>query len=269
LALLLGGAGVVACAVAIGSVWIVRAKASRRTEEAFARIDGLLVAVNDRVAQARERTEHARITLQDLEQALKDWSRREAAERLAARLDIEGKAEHVSATLAEADHWLEVSASSLAVAREALEIGNAAGASLNTEPIDRLRETVESWRSELAQAAEWAARVRDGIAGTDDAPSLKERFEQALRLALRVVATLSSLGERLQEFEARVTDVRGRVEQLKARALRTILWAAVGSTVVLVWMAVGQGTLCVLGWQGLRRLAQHSCQLSQTTNRLT
>lgn len=249
----LGAVGVIACVAAACAVWSVRGSVSQRTSKAFDTIDGLLVVVDDRVAKARERTEHARITLRDLEQALTTWSKREARERLAARLDIEKKAERVSTALADADHWLEVSASSLTLARQALEIGNAAGASLNLGPIDKLHEMVQSWRSELAKAAELAARVRDGVAGTDDEPSLRERFEQALRLALRVVATVSSLGDRLQGFEARVTDVRSRVEQLQTRTLRTILWVAVGSTAVLVWMAIGQGSLCALGWRGLRR----------------
>jgi hypothetical protein len=252
-ALLLGGAGVVACAMAIYEIWIVRAKVSQRTEVTFARIDDLLVAVKERVGKASERIGHARITLQDLEEALKSWSRREARERLAARLDIAGKADRVSAALADADHWLEVSASSLALARQALQIGNAAGASMDTEPIDRLHETVESWRAELAQAAELAARVRDGVAGTDDAPSLRERFEQALKLALRMVATLSSLGDRLEHFETRVSEVRGRVDQFKFRTLRWILTAAIGSTVLIAWMAAGQATLALLGWRGVRR----------------
>jgi len=251
-ALSLGTAGVIACLAAVYGVWTIRSSVDQRTSTAFASIDGLLVVVSQRVAKARERVEESKITLKDLEKSLNNWAQREARERLAARLDVEERADQLTAHLAEADHWLEVSVSSLSVIRQAMEIGNASGASLDTEPVEQLRVIVEGWRGEIADAANLVQRIRAGVAGTDAEKSLEERFQQAAGLALRVVATLTSVGDRLQGFGNRVSEVRTRVEQLKARTMRWIRNAAIACTLLLAWMAAGQGALCLVGRKTVR-----------------
>jgi len=73
-----------------------------------------------------------------------------------------------------------------------------------------------------------------------------------LRLALRVIATLSSIDTRLEEFASRLAATREDLPEAEATALRWILTAAAAATLALAWIAAGQAALCVVAWRGVR-----------------
>ena len=73
-----------------------------------------------------------------------------------------------------------------------------------------------------------------------------------MQLALRVAATLGSLGSRLEEFEERFPEMHRSIEELKSRILRWITGVTIGIALLFSWMAAGQVALCRLVWSGLR-----------------
>ena len=192
-ALLLGCAGVAVCVAGIVGVWLVSSRLGRVAENLFGRVDNAFVAVRDRVDGAGQRVRAARITSEDIEQNLKDWTKREARDRLTSRLGVEEKAERLADGLQQVDHWLEFSESSVQLVQQALELGNAAGAPVETDPAERLLEELASIRVRLTEATESVEGIRERTAEAGEERSLRERIDQAVRLALRVIATLSSI----------------------------------------------------------------------------
>jgi hypothetical protein len=253
LALLLGLVGLAASTVAIVAIWSVSARLSRVTENVFERIDGSLVVVRERVAQTRERVEAARITTEGIERTLRDWTKREARDRLTSRLGVEEKAERLASGLQQADHWLTFSESSVQLVQQALALANSTGAPVETEPADRLLEELASLRVQLTQVTESVERIRERTAEAGGEKLLKERIDQAVRLALRVIATLGSIDSRLEDFGKRLSETRTEARNLKTKTPLWIRIATIDITLLILWMAAGQFLLFLHGWQGTRK----------------
>ncbi|NQT14634.1 MAG: hypothetical protein HQ582_17895 [Planctomycetes bacterium] len=253
LMLLLGLVGLVGCTATIVGAWSVRARLSQATENVFAAIDDSVVAVRERVTQTQARVDASKITTEDIAKGLKAWTKRETSERLALRLDVAERAERLGVALQQADHWLEVSESTVELAQKALSMGGATGAPVDTTSLDRLIEEIASVRVQLAEVAEAVARIHERTTGASEEKSPGERIEQAAQLAVRVAATLGLIDSHLKKIENGLSEAQGNLQGLETRALRWILVATVGITLLAVWMATGQAALCPLAWNGLRR----------------
>ena len=256
LALFLGFIGLVGCFALVVGVWIISARLGQVTENLFGELDGSLVVVGERVAQTQDRVEASKITTEGIEKTLKDWTKKEAGERLALRLNAAEKTEQLASTLQQADHWLEVSESSVELVQQALSMGSLAGAPMDTTSVDGLIEEIASIRSQLAEATELVARIHERTAEASEEKSLEERIEQVVQLAFRVVATLGSIDSRLEKFENRLSETQKNLQGLKTKTCRWILVVTIGITLLMVWMAAGQVALCLLAWNGLRRTGQ-------------
>jgi hypothetical protein len=250
----LGCMGVVVCIVGIIGTWLVGSRLNRATENVFAQIDSALVVVRGKVVAAEQRVRAAKIDSEDIEQSLKNWTKEEVGDRLTLRLGIEEKTERLASSLQQADHWLEFSESSLQLVQQALELANATGAPIETKPVetkpaDRLLEELASLRAHLMEATGLLERIRERTAEAGEEKSLKEKIDQAVQLALRVIATLSSVDSRLGDFGNRLSETQTKAKNLKIKTQRWIRVAMIGITLLILWMAAGQISLCLRGWQ--------------------
>lgn len=252
-ALLLGLVGLVGCTAAIVGAWLVSGRLSQATEDLFGKIDGAFIVVGERVAQTQDRLQAAKTTTEDVEKALKGWAKREAGERLVLRVEAEEKAERLAFALMQADQWLELSASSAETVQGVLSMGSSTGAPTETVLLDRLLEEIGALRGQLAEAAELVEGIRGHTADDGGEKTLDQRIDQAAQLALRVIATLSSVDSRLEKFEGRLSETRQEVLRWKTTTLRWIVIATIGVSLVMAWMGAGQVALCFFGWKGLGR----------------
>jgi len=256
LALFFGAVGLVASLAVIVAFWIVHARIDHATEEVFDAVDESVIAVRERVGQARDRVIESRITLEKVEKSLKQWTQREATERLterlAERLEIAEKAERLASALQQADRWLEVSESSVALVQRVASIGDSNGAPIDTSTLDEVTAEIAVLRGKLAEATEFLATIQNRLSGNEEA-SLREQIEQAAELALRIVATLGTLDERLDAFGDRLAEVQVELRELETRTLRWVLLGTLVLTLLAAWMAAGQAALCAVGWRAWRR----------------
>jgi hypothetical protein len=213
------------------------------------------------VATAGQRVREARITTEELEQSLKNWTEREARDRLTSELGIDEKTERLASGLQQADHWLEVSESTVQLAQRALGLANLTSVPVETEPVDGLLEQLASLRAQLAEATELVERIREQTDEADQQRTLRERVDRVVHLTLRVIATLHSVDSRLQNFQDRVPKARANAQNLETKIRRSMQIAAISVTLLALWMAAGQISLCRYGWKRLQQL-----QLSQPPN---
>lgn len=251
--LLLGGLGVVISIAGTVGVWLLASRLSHVADDVFARIDSTLVAVQRTVGNTAERVHAARITADDVERGLKDWAKEATRDRLASKLDIEGKTERLETGLEQADRWLAISESSLQLVGEALDLVNSGGDRAGTGPVDRLLGEIALLRSRMSEAIESVKTVRERIAGAGGEKSLGERMGQATRLAVRVIATLGPIESRLTDIKARLSEIRRTARNANATVRRWTWTAAIVITLLVLWMAAGQFSLCRAGWKGLQR----------------
>jgi len=241
--LLLGSLGVLLCVAAAVGVWFAGARLNQATDKVFDGVDRSLVASRDRVLGAQTRVQESKITADDVGQAVENWMRAEATERLTSRLKIEEKTQRLAAGLRQADQGLEVSEESLQAAQKILEIARSLGASRDVAVVDPLLEKLGAVRTKVQQSTETVDAIRERMAAAAEGPSLEERIRQVAQLALRVVATLGDIDSRLGEFADGFASARAKVEHLKNQTHRYIVAAQIGALLLILWMAVGQAAL--------------------------
>ena len=245
---LLGLLGVVVCVAAAVLVWFVGSRLSQANEKLFAAIDNSLAASRERVIGAQKRVQEAKITGEDVRQGVENWMRKEATQQLAARLEVDQKAERLAAGLEQADRWLEVSGASLSGAQGALQMVGSLRKSADGANVDALLERLDVVRSQLKQSTETVGAIRERLARTSEGMTREERIRQVAQLALRLLATLGEIDSRLEQFADGLEERQTRVQQLKRQTHTYIVAAQISAGLLIAWMAAGQVCLWRYGW---------------------
>src|SRR5262245_54854686 len=107
-AMAFGLAGTIACVAAICALWSVDVRLRRMAEAVFGKVDTSLVVVKERTERARNRLKESVITTESMVSSLKEWTRQEARQRLALRLNLAENSERLRVAMLQADGWLEV-----------------------------------------------------------------------------------------------------------------------------------------------------------------
>ena len=249
LALSLGFLGVVVCGAGIAAVWSAGSRLSRANENVFDGIDESLVVVRNRVLGARRRVQESKITTEDVEQSLRNWTRRETSKRLESRLTVGKNAEQLALAFQQADQWLELSGVSIQSVQRALELGSSIGAPVDATLVDPMLEKLASLRGQLKRATETADGIRERAAEIAEGESVEERIDQAVQLALRLVATLGELDSHLRESAEILTETQAKAQHLKSKTHLCIVTAQIGAVLLIAWMAAGQACMGLLGWK--------------------
>jgi hypothetical protein len=252
----LGVLGLVGCIAGVVLAWNARARLRQATENAFAAIDDSMVTLRERITQTQARLEASKVATEDMAEALRNWSAKEAKERLSLQFDLVDGTARLEAALRQADHAMEFSASAAEWAQKALSVVGSAGATADTTSLDRLTAEITSLRLRLADTTEVVARIRESTAGASEEKVLAERIEQAARLTIRVGATLGSIDPRLATLETMLSETQANILAARTRILRWMLLATVAVSLLAIWMAAGQAALCVLAWTSSGRTRQ-------------
>lgn len=250
-ALLLGVVGCAGCLAAIAGLWYAHAQLSRMTAGAFDTVDTSLDFAGQKLTQVRTRIDQAKLTTDEVQTALKQWAGETVQARMAARLGAAEKTQRLLSALEQADQWLEVSQSSAETVRKLLALFGRTDNAL----LDRITQQTATLRSELGEALQRVAAIEADLTGDDEEGSRRQRIEQAVRLAVRVAATLGVVDEQLQQLDTSLARSRQNLQDYKALTLHRLLLAAVVLTVLGVWMAAGQVALCLLARRSLRPAA--------------
>jgi hypothetical protein len=249
--IVLGGFGIVICVAAMVVIWIASARFSQLTENVFGKLDGSLVAVRKRVDQTRDRVRMAKITTDDMEKSFREWTRREAGERVTLQLSLAEKTDQIWAILEQAGAWLEIAESSVGLVNEVLS-NRYSSEQADAPSLDQLLVEIASVRAQLAEAMNVVAGIRERIATAADEPTPRERIQQAAQFTLRLAATLGSVDSRLDKFAMRCSETQNRLQALKAQTTWWIRIASIGVTLLSMLLAAGQVALCRLSWSRFR-----------------
>ncbi len=152
----------------------------------------------------------------------------------------------------QADDWLELSASSAKSMQQALSMVSELGAQIDTGRIDVIIEGIDSLRNQLAEATEVINHLQKQTVFIGEEEPRKERFEQAIQLTLRMIATLSSIDSRIEQFKTRLLETQKNIQALKIKTIKWIWFVTITVAMLIIWMAAGQVALSYLAWRSLR-----------------
>ena len=261
LALCFGLIGSLACIALIIAAWYVNARLCRATDRLFEKLDGTVGVVQTRVVRVRERLQASKITTSELADSLKTWTKKEAIDRVAVRLDAGKKTERLASILQQTDDWLEFSESACGLVQQAMSIAAPADAPTDALADDTglagLIEEIANLRTKLADATETVGRIRAVLAkengGEEGEKPLGPRIEKGVELALRVAATVGTIDTRLGRLTDRLSLTQQNLREANAKTLRRIRLATIVVTLFLVWLGAGQVALMLYGYRALRR----------------
>jgi hypothetical protein len=251
---LLGGlVGVAACLAGIATAWVAGSRLREVSDVVFNGIDDCLATARALVLGGQRRAQTLQITTDDIRQGLEEWTRQEAAERLASEFDIDDKAERLGAGLQEVNHYMERAATTVESVRQGLAVASYIGASRDQTIVDELYEQITSLRIQLQHVTDTVDGIRKGAAQIAAGELLPEQLNSLARLALRAVASLGEIDVRFGRAAERLSAVQTSSQELNSKALRWIVAGQVGAVLVFVWLAAGQAALCAFSWSRRRR----------------
>lgn len=253
LALLVGIFGVVACATATVVVWSTGSRLRQTNEKVFDGIDNSLAVVRDRVLVAQRHVQESIITTENIRKNVRSWTREEAGERLASRMELEEKAEQVVQGLQQADLWVEMSETSIQSVQQVFEVGSSLGAPLDAASVDPLLEKLKALRSQIKESTETVDGIRERAAKVAEGEELEDGVNQVVQLARRLAATLGEMDVRLGQSAEQLAETQTKGRSLQATTRSYIVTAEVGAVLLIAWMAAGQVSLCRHGWKDARQ----------------
>ncbi len=248
----LGLVGAIVCAIAIIGLWSVIARLRNTTNAVFANVDDSLVVIQERAKRTQDRVKASAITTESIANSLKDWTTREAGQRIAIRINLAEKTDRLRYAMQQADDWLELSASSAKSMQQALSMVSELGAQIDTGRIDVVIEGIDSLRNQLVETTEFIDNLQKLTVAIGEEEPREERIDQAVRLTVRVIATLSSIDSHIEKFEARLLETQKNVQALKIKTIKWIWFVTIIIATLIIWMAAGQVALSYLAWRSLR-----------------
>src|SRR5262249_23053689 len=147
------------------------------------------------------------------------WAEKKVRDRVVAELEIESRVEKLSGQLQAADLRLEASTDTVLDVRRVIEIGQDLGANVDPTSTDEALELLASLRGKVKEAEQSLDELRKYVTPAR-AESLEARLVGIVKVLARILLTLSDVARRLDEFAARLSDLRGDARQLKARTSR-------------------------------------------------
>ena len=243
---LLGALGILLCVTGSLAVWYVESRINRAQKQVFDRIDQAFSGINSRLTETQNLVVKSKISIEEIQQRMEDWTKKEASDRLAAKFDVEARVQQLAAGLRQAELMLELSTETIQNVRQALEVGVELGLTLNADSVDSLLERIAYIKQDLRHAIDTAESLGQHFGEGRDDESMGKRAEQAAMIAARLLATFGKVDSRLASFRGRLTDARDAIRQLNAKTHTRVVAVAVCATLFLLWMAAGQ--LCMWRW---------------------
>jgi hypothetical protein len=253
-----GSLGIALCVAAIVGASLLAARLRGINALAHDGIERSVSTVRAQVLRAQQRVVESKITSEDVHQQLADWSRHAATKRAAEKLDVQAKAEQLSLSLADVDRYLELGQSLADSIHDTLELAAELGIRSERASASPIAQHLAETRAQLHQATAALAEIRRRVDEVADTGPLGERWQAVIQFALRVVATVGEVDDRLAAVAEKLRELQAWAEGSEIKVRRWILGGQIAATAILAWLALGQASLCVHGWRVWRRPSEVS-----------
>lgn len=254
LGVVLGAAGVGASLLALVAVWNVRARIDTTIANTFDRVDVVLTRLAKRAQQTNQRIQGARDAVRDLNERVQQRvaELRDVPEEEA--LHLEGIERELYAATQQVKDWTAFMQATVELIEQLLEMMESTSAFLKDDSHTAL-DVVHSLRQgnvELIETSKLVASVEHRLSELRAGGNIEQRAAQIESLSSRIRGSLDKVQRFGIECETAVIAARSRIGELGGRIRRRIAIGAVLGTLLLLWIAVAQLSLALLGrriWQ--------------------
>jgi len=247
LALVLGIAGMACCLAGAYGVWLVAFRLDRANDKVFDLVDRSLEVVQDRMSIVQQRVRESKVTTTEVTERVLEWGAKRGQDRIVSQLQIESRVETLSGHLRAVDLRLEASREAVRDVRQMLELSQGFGAKIDPASTDAVQELLASLQDTLQQAEQAVDSVQKFVTPADE-DSVEDRRAKVAKLLARVLVTLSDVDRRLDDFAARLAEIRAAAQQGKSRTSHYIVLGSVVCYGLLAWGVAGQAALSWWGW---------------------
>ena len=243
---LLGLVGILACAAAIAGTWTLRNQLDSAIGETLDRVDTALGRVQELAEETNERVGNVRSTLELVDHRvqariaeLQDISEEEAADIDEIERQLYVRVQHVK-------NWIDFMRSSVELVEQMLAMAESTSAFLQADSRSawELIATLRSGQEEVQHAAALVDEVRTALVEIRASRNFDENARRVNTLSSRIEASLTKIEGYGDQFESGVVQSRADAIDLGERIRERLLLLAIGLTVFLAWMAIGQ--LCLV-----------------------
>jgi hypothetical protein len=232
-------------------VWIVKGPLTERATRIFERIEAALDIADHGLEHVKTTLARAAERLNSAKEEQQRLAREPQQNSVLRRLLARTVQQSLAPELGNAHESLHTVAEAAVVVNSVLEdVGSFPFLSTAGLDLSRLTE-INSRLAEVGPAAWELSRLLGEPATGSDADAASTQVS-------RIERTLQTLQGLIDEYEPRLTQVRQRTEELKARTLPWIAPAVVIVSLVCLWIALSQVSLLCHAWSWWRQVGRNN-----------
>jgi hypothetical protein len=255
LALVLGGAGFLACLVGVIALWMVRAPVLRSSAEILAAAEESLKVVNDKAERAAEVLGKLREVVDPITGKIRELTARVQRPQPEDGKELKQIEEELARRLNQLETIVQISETAVAMMTKtarltrSLPFGAAPGGARQSP-----REDLPDSADVLLRLSGVLKKLRETLTAIRTNPQVrKEAVEEVAGLAREVNQQLDLLRSRLQRARQLAAEFAAEVAELQTGVPVWMNWASAIGSVLLVWMGLGQLALLGRGWAWIRK----------------
>jgi hypothetical protein len=242
LALLLGIVGFVACGALIVCCWWFLSSLSQRTSQTLERVETILDTTSESFEQIRASLQKADRELQNIREAEKTPTESKAPQPQLGKAASRRLASKLTSSLGDTQHSVRIAVDTAVVVNSLLdgmdEVPLLRLSKLDTEQLHEVSDRV----STLTRRAQ---RLQAMLETSSKSGAIDEETSRLRDLLAQGTGALLKVAERIDVAKGRVAELRSRIHAwLRA--------TAVGLTLLLLWIGMGQWSLLAHGWAWCR-----------------
>ncbi|MEQ9380072.1 MAG: hypothetical protein RJP95_04365 [Pirellulales bacterium] len=247
----LGLLGAAICGLSVVAVWFAVVRIDRATERMYERVDHAFEVAGTRLADLQQTVAGATITAEGMRESLRGAAAERVRENVDSLLQPEEHIERLEGNLMQAGLLLDASSEVVLHIQESLDLVASLGMPVSVEALAPVLERVDQLNREVAAASEMVASIGERLSSGEVNSAAASRGEQALALAVRLLATLGEVDRLIAAVQRRLSETQERVAVFEQSVRTRVHIAAAVVSCLIVWMGAGQVAL----WRVLRRSA--------------
>ena len=256
LAMLLGILGIIACLAGIVKVWSLRgqiddlvAVVSLQVDDALARLEGHSQNANRYISDAQVSVRELNARVKQRVSESRDVPFEEAA-------DIDQIERQLYARVQLARDVIGFVGSTLDLVEQLSAVVQSASLFVkkDTRTMEDLVADVRDGKREMRRTSELVEEVTTALAEIREHRDVEENAKRITTLSAVIDTSLTKVKQHAESFNQGVVKTRATFTDLATRIHQRLLMLTLVLTLIIVWIAVAQLALAVIGWRLLRRV---------------
>lgn len=252
--LLFGAVGCLASLVGVAAIWWLRGWADDTTTHVLDRVDGVIGRVASRAGDTTQRVNSVRDSLHSLNARVQQRVAVLTKVDTEDAADIDALERQLYAAFDRLSDWLGLLRDSAELVQQ-IRDGVAASSAFLQADSHSILEVVSAVRrgnEELVQTVELLASVKSHLGEIRANRDVEDHAAQFTSLYARIDGGLGKVADLAVEFETAIQTSRVNMADRGQRMRQGMLWGAVLSTLLCIWIAIAQASLALHGWTLLR-----------------